>query len=270
MRRLALCLLLFVFGLAALSAQSARLRVTVGLCYAGYREETYSTILQQLDGTRWNVDLDFGAGALIHRVGASFVTGRTHSSVSDTATINSYYDEYSGEPVIVALPSPIRAIKARLCYGIGVRVVSADPYEAFAGGALALDALVQLANYPSVSAIISLGPSYRQRLSLGRDDRIELDVASPLLAYAVRPPYAGADAALMQMAARNPLALFATGSLLSLGRNLGIQVDAAYVHTLAPALDLVYAASASLSRIAFPLPRADAELNLRAGVAAGW
>lgn len=272
MKRFCLTVVLSLLAVVSLAAQAARtpsmsLRFGLRLSSAGYREETYSTILQLLDSSSWNIDLDMNDGVLLHRVSAAFTMGPTHSSVSNTATLTRFYDEYTGLPTTVALASPITAIKAHFIYSLAASAVSTGAYAGYLGGSLRIDALIQVANYPSVSAIFALGPVYRQSYALTTLDRVELDLATPLVAYAVRPPYAGADAELMHTAATNPLALFGMGSFLSLGRYQGIQADASYVHAATPDLSLVYSASASLFRIAVPLPRTDAEMDLRAGAA---
>jgi hypothetical protein len=274
MKRSCLTVALVLLAVGSLAAQSARtpsvsLRLALGLSYAGYREETYSTILQLLDSSSWSIDVDIDDEVLLHRVSAGFTMGPTHSSVSNTATLERFYDEYTGLPMTVALASPVTAVKGHLAYSLAASAVNKGAYSGFLGGSLRIDGLIQLANYPSVSAIFALGPVYRQAYALTGLDRIELDLAAPLLAYAVRPPYAGADAELMHTAATNPLALFAMGSFMSLGRYQGIQADFSYVHSAAPDVALVYCASASLFRIAVPLPRTDAEVDLRAGAALG-
>jgi hypothetical protein len=265
--------LLFVLSPLAAQATSTpavSLRLGLGLGCSGYREETYSTILQYLDSSSWDITVDIDGGTLLHRVSARFTMGPTRSSVSDTATLERFYDEYTGEPMTVALSSPITAIKAYLAYGLAAPVVTAGAWSGFLGGSFRIDALIQIANYPSISAIFALGPIFRQTYALSSESRVECDLSAPMLAYAVRPPYAGADAELMHTAATNPLALFGMGSFMSVSRYLGIQADLAYVHTAASPLSLVYSASASLFRMAVPLPRTDAEIDLRAGAAVAF
>ncbi len=271
MRRFSILPVLLLLAVGALGAQTrapgTSLRIELGLAYAGYREQTYSAILQNLETASWLVALDIDDGTLLHQVSAGFSMGPTRSAVSDTATLAHYYDAYSGEPVTVALASPITAVKGRLSYGLAAPVADAGAYAGFLGGELGIDALIQIANYPSITAIFALGPLYRQWLTIGPRDRITCDIAAPLVAFAVRPPYAGADAELMRLAATNPLAIFGLGELFSLGRYHGIRADLAYLHQTDSPISLAYSVSASLFRITEPLPRTDAEVDLRAGAA---
>jgi hypothetical protein len=106
-----------------------------------------------------------------------------------------------------------------------------------------------------------------QKWIINQENHFTFSAGVPFFGYTLRPPYAGADAAIMKYAEESPLRLFTLGNVVSLHNYWALFGDLKYHHKVNQLLSLYSGLGFELSHINIPRPRRDATLRLNAGIA---
>jgi hypothetical protein len=238
-----------------------------GTSFASYREETYSPLRQDSQQAVVSFDLLVDDGPLRQRLGALFGMGRNSSVLDGKSTVGQKLNSENGLPESYVSDFGTDSLHAWLAYSLLGQIVTTEPYRVWIGGELRVQADVQMAAYPSVTVISGLGLAIEQELRLGPLDKLGLSLSTPLLSWAVRPPYAGADAQIMRLASDDPLAIIGTGCLVSLDQYQALRLELNWRHQAAEYLGLFFGLAAELAAINVPRPFHYAGASFNAGAA---
>ncbi|MFW5688351.1 MAG: hypothetical protein ACOC1U_02175 [Spirochaetota bacterium] len=202
--------------------------ISVGLNLGAYREETYANVAQSIEAVSINLHGEFPAGGLLHGVSLFW---------------------YVTEP-----ESPHRA---SLDYSLAWAANDSGPFPNRLGVRLRTDVFLQFAHYPSVTVAANVGPVFRQYWQIDERNSLSCTASTPLFGWALRPPYAGADALMMQYAEDSPLMILTMGGLTSPHNLLALDTTVTWTHEVTSAFALSFEGGLSLSRFAEPRPRHD-------------
>jgi hypothetical protein len=246
----------------------SEITVSVGWNIGSYKESTYARIIQKISDPKFHIGALFRRNNFLHTIKLDYMMAEPDSVLNETAVIYLDYDPVTGKPYYTPVIIPCFAHRASIEYSM-LYSLSSKPDAVFSfGGAFRTDAYIQLSNYPSVTGIFSLGPSVHQSLRLSSRDVFEFQGGIPLIGWAVRPSYAGADALLMKYAEESPLKILTLGKLVSLHNYQAVFGSVDYKHSVNDLITLKLGSDIEYSRMAVPAgrPRYDLSLNLRSGV----
>lgn len=244
-----------------------RLGVQAGYSIAGYREETYSLLNMKTDGGWWQIDGNFITGQIRNRFLVHFCLGYPRGSGGQSfANVNQNMDPVTGDLYYSAYSMEFLSIRAGLEYGLTWPLIQKGNFTTRLGGAFRGDLFMQLAHYPSITGSLSIGPSFIQQWTPLDHVRMEFSAWVPLLGWAVRPAWAGADGALLQYAEEDPLAIITLGHITSLHNNQALFMELIYHHRLYTRIELNAGIRMELSRYAEPRPRLDALWAFHTGI----
>ena len=251
--------------MAESTGNANRIGAALGYSFSGYREETYSDINRFLDTLSFHLDANIEKSAVLHSYNAGFYMGDS-LSISDKPLLMEDYDAQTGESFYTVYPSRFLAIRGFFEYALDFRLWGNDTFPGYFGGAFRADAYLQFSHYPSITGLFSLNLHATQKWIIDNDNSLTFSMGAPVFGFAVRPPYAGADAALIQYAAEQPLKILSLGEICSLHNYWALFGDLKYQHTVNSLVSLYSGLGFELSRFNFPRPRLDAILRISSGI----
>lgn len=265
-------IILFFAFISFATGISAEISVSAhsGYTLSGYREETYSTILQYADAIPANIEARFRGKVLEHSILTNFSFAKNSSAVSEKRYLLESFDEYTGKKESRKHKETIYSISSFFQYGLTGKLFVKNNAVSRLGGFFRIDTDIQFANYPSVTVITGIGPLYEHGLTLSPKDRLLFSTQVALAAWAVRPPYAGADAQLMNLAATNPMAIVGTGSLVLPDKYRSVIGTVTYYRAISTHVELLTSIQAYYSYISVPLPRAETGISFTVGANANF
>jgi hypothetical protein len=269
-----LLILCVIFSAAAQNTKSSeqmnknkyRVGAALGYSFAGYREETYSPINRYLNTLTYTIYGNIEKENFLHSLNISFFMGNAEIKGGESPVLLQMYDPQKGEPYIIAKSSDFLNVRAYLEYALDYQLWGNETFPGFLGGAFRADAYLQFAYYPSITGLVSLDLHASQKWIIDNENQLILSVGFPLLGYAVRPSYAGADHALIKYSAEDPLKIITLGNVTSLHNYWAVFSDLKYHHKINGLLSLSSGLYFELSRINIPRPRFDAILRLQTGI----
>ena len=244
-----------------------RIGASLGYSFTGYRETTYSPINMYLNSLTFIIDGNIEKDKFLHSLNMGFFMGNSEKATGTSAVLGQSFDPVEREPYYTASIQQYLAIRAYLEYALNYRLWGNDTFPGYLGGSFRTDAYLQFANYPSITGLFSLGLHATQKWNINAENSLSLSIGLPFFGYAVRPPYAGADAALMKYAAESPMKIITLGEFLSLHNYWALFGDLKYHHKVNTLISLYSGLGFELSRINVPRPRIDAIFRLSSGIA---
>lgn len=253
---------------APLCQEPLAVSMSVGWNVGAYKEATCGQIIQRLSDPRFQLGASFRRGSLTHVIQADYSASAPGSVMTEVPVIYQEYDPLTGEPYYAPILSSCRAHRASLSYALLADGVRGERSGLSLGGEIRADAYVQLANYPSVTGIVSVGPRATHAVRMSPRDAFEASATVPIVGWAVRPPYAGADALLMKYAEESPLRVVSLGRVVSLHNYQAVFLSADYRHRVSGSITLRTGVDLEASRIAVPAgrPRRDLSVAFRSGL----
>ena len=269
LKKSVIILLLLFCRAAFLTAQTTekpyRTGASLGYAFSGYREETYSSVNRYLNTLTYLIDANIEKSKLLHSFNLGFFMGDSKTN-SEEVVLRQDYDPQTGEAYYIAGLPRYLAIRGYLEYALDCRLWGNSAFPGFFGGAFRADTYLQFANYPSISGLVSLDFHATQKWIINSDNSLALSLSFPIFGYAVRPPYAGADAAIIKYASESPMKILTMRKVISLHNYWALFGDLKYQHKVTALVSLYSGLGIELSRINFPRPRKDAMLRLNSGV----
>jgi len=243
-----------------------RVGASVGYSFTGYREATYSDVNRYLNTFTYILDGNIEKGKFFHSLNMGFFMGDSQIS-SGEVIIRQDYNPQTGEAFYYDDLPKYLFIRGYLEYALDYRLWGNDTFPGYLGGAFRTDAYLQFANYPSITGLVSLGLHGTQKCIIDNANIFTFSLGIPFFGYAVRPPYAGADAALIKYAAEQPMKILTMGEIISLHNYWAVFGDFKYQHAFCSLFSLYSGLGFELSRINFPRPRMDAIFRFNSGIA---
>ena len=213
-----------IIGLALLSfsifAEEKKTQVelsfSVNWTFGCYKETTFSNISQSILSPRFQLESKIFSGKMLHKITADYYFCNPKSAMTDTAVVYKNFDPVSGETYYEGFQSNLAFHRIRLQYDAEYDLLKNEKYDLYVGGNFACNAYLQFENYPSITGLISIGPSSAFNYKINDRNSFMVTGSMPLLGYGVRPPFAGCDAQLMKYAEEDFLKILILGNFLSL------------------------------------------------------
>ena len=235
--------------------QSFDIKLSIGWTFGCYKETTFANIAQSILAPRYQIEANIKSGNFLHTITADYYTARPESAMTETAVVYKTYDPVTGEIYYDASVSPLTMHKIRLQYDLNYGIIRKDGFDFYTGGSFLCNALLQFEHYPSITGLISIGPSAAASYQINNKNRISLTGSIPLFGYGVRPPYAGCDARLMKYAEEDFLKILTLGSFLSLHNYQSILLNFEYTLKAAKHFSTGLGLDFEYARIAVPKER---------------
>lgn len=247
-------------------AWNADVSFSVGLNEGGYNELAYSDCAQSVSAVSWNLQADVTKGSFLHKLKFLFYYDKPESVLSDTAVLNQDYDALSGEMYYVVSTTSVQAYRGAVEYGCFYTLWGGTQFPGSVGGVIRSDAFIQLAHYPVITAAVSFCPAVTQSWVPDEENRISCTLSVPVIGWALRPPYAGADGLMIEYAEKSPLKILGMGGFTSLHNYQCINFSVDWTHRVKSWLAVRAGADFYMSRFTEPEERRSVEINLRAGM----
>ena len=231
------------------------LSFSVNLNFGSYKETSFSNISQSVLAPRFQIDTKIYSGDFLHIITADYFFCRPDSAMTRTTVIYRNYDPITGEPYYEASNSSLSFHRIRLQYDLGYNVLKNEKYTFYVGGNFACNAYLQFENYPSITGLLSIGPSAAFKYNFNERHSISVTSSMPLIGFGVRPSYAGCDALLMKYAEEDFLKILSLGDFLSLHNYQALYFDIDYKFKLAKHYSAGLGFGFEYSRIAVPKER---------------
>ncbi len=235
----AIFLLAFICG-SVIAAQekdkSVELKAFIGWTFGCYKEMTFANISESLMSPRYQLEAKIKSGNFMHVITADYFFSHPKSAMTTTAVVYKNYDPVTGETYYEAFDSNLSFHKIRLQYDLMYSVLKDKnqgearnrKLDLLVGGNFACNAFLQFEHYPSITGLISLGPSCAMNYKINERNSIFVSGGFPLLGYSVRPSYAGCDAKLMKYAEENFFKILTLGSFLSIHNYQSVLLNVEY------------------------------------------
>ena len=244
---------------SALFADEKKIRVetsfsinwTIGL----YKEMTFANISQSILSPRFQLDTKIYSGNFMHKITADYYMANPKSAMTQNAVVYKTYDPISGETYYDGSKSNLAFHRIRLQYDAAYDIMQNGKFELYVGGNFACNAYLQFEHYPSITGLISVGPTSVLKYNIDDRNSLLLTVSMPLLGYGVRPPYAGCDAQLMKYAEEDFMKILTLGNFLSFHNYQSILLDFEYKLRASQKFSTGLGFSFEYSRIAVPKER---------------
>lgn len=220
-----------------------------------YKETTFSNISQTIISPRFQLDSKIFSTNWLHHITADYFFSHPKSAMTETAVVYKNFDPVSGETYFQGFQSELAFHRIRLQYDAGYNVLKNEKYNLYVGGNFSTNAYLQFENYPSITGIISIGPSTTFNYKLDERNSFMVTSSMPLFGYGVRPPYAGCDAQLMKYAEENFMKILTLGNFLCLHNYQSIFLEFDYKLRAAKNFSTGLGLSFEYSRIAVPKER---------------
>ena len=189
---------------------------SINWTFGCYKETTFANISQSILAPRFQLESKIFSGNLLHKITADYYFCRPDSAMTETAVVYKNFDPISGETYYEAFQSNLAFHRIRLQYDAEYDVMKNEKYDLYVGGNFSCNAYLQFENYPSITGLISIGPSSAFNYKFNDRNSFMLTASMPLFGYGVRPPFAGCDAQLMKYAEEDFLKILTLGNFLSL------------------------------------------------------
>ena len=181
-----------------------------------YKETTFANISQTIFAPRFELDSKIYSKNLLHMITADYFFCHPKSAMTKTAVVYKNYDPVSGESYYEGFQSNLAFHRIQLQYDAVYDVLKNEKSDLFVGGNFSCNAYLQFENYPSITGVLSIGPSAAFKYKIDERNSFMITGSLPLFGYGVRPPFAGCDAQLMKYAEENFLKVLTLGNFLSL------------------------------------------------------
>ena len=249
-------LLLISISLFAEEKKSqVELTFSINWTFGSYKETTFANISQSLISPRFQLDTKIFSGNLLHKITADYYFAHPKSAMTKTALVYKNYDPVTGESYYAGFNSNLAFHRIRLQYDAAYDILQNGKFELYVGGNFACNAFLQFEHYPSITALISVGPTSVLKYSLNDRNTFYLSGSMPLLGYGVRPPFAGCDALLMKYAEEEFMKILTLGNFLSLHNYQSILLDFEYKLKASQHFSTGLGVNFEYSRIAVPKER---------------
>ena len=220
-----------------------------------YKETTFSSISQSLLSPRFQVETTIRSDDFMHKITLDYFYAKPTSAMTETAVTYRNFDPITGESYYESFESRLQFHRIRVQYDLLYGVKQVNKTTFYAGGNLSSNVYMQFENYPSITGIVSLGPSGGLDYQINEQNKVSVFCALPLLGYGVRPSYAGCDARLMKYAEENFMKILTLGNFLSLHNYQAILLNADYNVQVTRNFSLGVGSNFEYSRIAVPKER---------------
>lgn len=240
-------------------ASKASIGLSLGINLGAYREETYANAMQSIEALSLSVHGEIPQGRLLHRFNLFWYLTEPDSVLSRQAVLLEDFDPISGNSLLIVHHLPVIATRGCIDYQLGWHLEGREQLPLWLGFRTRVDLHLQFAHYPSVNVWTHLGPAFTMKWLVNDKNTLSLSAASPLFGWALRPPYAGADALMMQYAEDSPLKILSMGGITSLHNHLGLDSTISWQHEVNQALALSFESTLHLNRFTQPRPRKDVE-----------
>ena len=188
----------------------------------------------------------------MHKITLDYFYAKPTSAMTETAVTYRNFDPITGESYYESFESRLQFHRIRVQYDLLYGVKQMNKTTFYAGGNLSSNVYMQFENYPSITGIVSLGPSGGLDYQINEQNKVSVFCALPLLGYGVRPSYAGCDARLMKYAEENFMKILTLGNFLSLHNYQAILLNADYNIKVNKYFSLGVGSNFEYSRIAVP------------------
>ena len=220
-----------------------------------YKETTFSNISQSLLSPRFQLETSISHDNFMHKITLDYFYGKPQSSMTDTAVVYKNFDPITGETYYEAFQSKLQFHRIRAQYDLLYGLPENGKFKFYAGGSISTNVYMQFENYPSITGIVSIGPSAALDYKIDSQNSVLLSGGIPLFGYGVRPSYAGCDAKLMKYAEEDFLKVLSLGNFLSLHNYQSVFLNAEYKVQVAKNFAIGLGAGFEYSRIAVPEER---------------
>lgn len=223
----------FIYAEEAPEKQSFSIGLNIGFDLGAYKETTYSNITQKISAPKFGLDFMIKNNNFSNIISLNYDFIKPISNQTKTTLIYKEYDPVTGEPYIAEYKSNLIFHRINISYDLLYKIPkNMNNFEIEPGLSLQANAYLQFENYPSITGILSLGPSVKSRWTLAEKQSIELYCTVPFIGYGVRPPFAGCDALLMKYAEEDFMKILTLGNVLSLHNYHSILANIEYKHSL--------------------------------------
>jgi len=248
-----------LLGFTILSADenttTGELSFSLSWTFGSYKETTFSNIAQELLTPRFQLGAKIYSGNFMHKISADYYFATPKSAMTQTSVVYKNYDPVTGETYYEGFKSSLAFHRIRLQYDLTYNVYRNDQLKFSVGGNIACNAYLQFENYPSITGLISLGPSSSMDYKINNRNSLSVSCSLPFLGYGVRPPYAGCDAQLMKYAEEDFMKIFTLGNFLSVHNHQGVLLDLEYKLRASDQLSIGMGFNFEYTRIAVPQER---------------
>ncbi len=231
------------------------LSFSINWTFGCYKETTFANISQSVLSPRFQLESKIFSENMLHKIAVDYYFCHPKSAMSTTSVVYKNYDPLSGETYYEGFKSNLAFHRIRLQYDAAYDVLKNGNYDFYVGGNFSCNAYLQFENYPSITGIISIGPTSVFNYKINERNSIMLSGSMPLFGYGIRPPFAGCDAQLMKYAEENFMKILTLGKFLSLHNyqsiNLGFDYKLKATQNFSTGLGLSF----EYSRIAVPKER---------------
>ena len=220
-----------------------------------YKETTFSSISQSLLSPRFQLETTIRSNDFMHKITLDYFYAKPTSAMTTTAVTYRNFDPITGESYYESFESRLQFHRIRVQYDLLYGVKQMGKSTFYVGGNLSSNVYMQFENYPSITGIVSLGPSGGFDYQINEQNKVSVACALPLFGYGVRPSYAGCDARLMKYAEENFMKILTLGNFLSLHNYQAILLNADYNIQVTKNFALGVGGNFEYSRITVPKER---------------
>ncbi len=231
------------------------LSFSINWTFGCYKETTFANISEAIVTPRFQLDTKIFSGNLLHKITADYYFSNPNSAMTQTALVYKNYDPISGESYYAGFQSNLAFHRIRFQYDAAYDIYQNGKFELYVGGNFSCNAYLQFEHYPSITGLISVGPTSVLKYALDDRNTFYRTGSLPLLGYGVRPPFAGCDAQLMKYAEEDFMKIFTLGNFLSLHNYQSILLDFEYKLKASQKISTGLGLSFEYSRIAVPKER---------------
>lgn len=258
MKRKGLFIVLIIFGSRLFASEVSKpefsFGINLGLDLGAYKESTYSVVTQGIVAPKIGLDFDIKSNGFLNIIHMDYAFIKPISNQTKQKLIYNEYDPVTGEPYITECISNLTMHRINLSYDLQY-LTGNTKNQFYVGGSFQANAYLQFENYPSITGILSAGPSVTGKIKFGNRSSFNYYGSIPLLGFGVRPPFAGADALFMKYAEEAPLKILTLGTFLSLHNYQALFANVEYLYQLSSCVALKTGIDFEYSRIAVPVER---------------
>ena len=259
MKRIIIFALIILLFLPAAFGEQKKTSVDVAFSidwtFSCYKETTFSSISQSLLSPRFQLETTIRSNDFMHKITLDYFYAKPTSAMTTTAVTYRNFDPITGESYYEPFESRLQFHRIRVQYDLLYGVKQMGKSTFYAGGNLSSNVYMQFENYPSITGIVSLGPSGGFDYQINEQNKVSVACALPLFGYGVRPSYAGCDARLMKYAEEDFMKILTLGNFLSLHNYQAILLNADYKIQVTKNFALGVGSNFEYSRIAVPKER---------------
>lgn len=249
-----------------ISAQQHTISVQPGFFINLYKDEVTSPLNHWALSMGVILTYEFESDMNIHKVDISFTMGESRNSITGTKYLYRYVDPDTGDIIEDYYTRTKENMNITLNYTYNRKIFSGSTYSIWPGLQFCYTFNMQFSDFPTFNSYISIGPSLLQKFCFSDKDEIKASIGIPLLSFVVRPPYAGVDDQVLDMAFSNPLLLYTTGKLMTVNKYFSVNANIEYRRKFLPWLEGYIGLQTKYTYIAEPRPKWDYTLDLLPGI----